>query len=300
MSSRRTLILIGALVAGAIAALLIFQYVGGIEEKAQGDAQMVNVVIVKAPVTKGAAANDLIATQAIDIGQRRQVDLPANRITRPEEIKGQIAQIDLEPGMVVTSSMFQSDAALTNSVSTALKPGMVAVTTSTDQVKAVAGLITQGDYVNLTVVASCALDGAGKTTLTAGSGTGGGSDTGAAAGGAAGATPTVSCAASLYQKVRILGIGRSLGTGVSTPVATPGDSTAPATTIAPTSDLITFEVPQEAAQVIQLAGPGSLYLTLVRKDYQPHPLPATPYLPTLGANGETPYGVDPETQTEGP
>src|SRR4029077_7218144 len=79
VSSRRTLILIGALVAGAVAALLIFQYVGGIEEKAQGDAQMVDVVIAKAPITKGAAANDLIAAQAIDIGQRRQVDLPANR-----------------------------------------------------------------------------------------------------------------------------------------------------------------------------------------------------------------------------
>ncbi|MFN8052029.1 MAG: Flp pilus assembly protein CpaB [Acidimicrobiales bacterium] len=299
MSSRRTLILIGALVAGAVAALLIFQYVGGIEEKAQGDAQMVSVVIAKADIKKGAVANDLIATKQIDIGQRRQVELPANRITRPEEIKGQIAQIDLTPGMVITSSMFQADAALTNSVSTALKPGMVAVTTSTDQVKAVAGLITQGDYVNLTVVGSCKLDPSGKTVIDGGTASGGGSGD-SASGGATGsnAPATFGCGASLYQKVRILGIGRSLGTGVSTPVATPGEAT-PATTVAPTSDLITFEVPQEAAQIIQLSGPGSLYLTLVRKDYQPHPLPMTSFLPLPGVDGNTPYGADPETQTAG-
>ena len=290
MSSRRTLILIGALVAGAVAALLIFQYVGGIEEKAQGDAQMVDVVIAKGQIQKGGNANDLIASGAIGIGQRRQVELPANRISRPEEIKGQIAQLDLEPGTVITASMFQSDAALTNSVSTALKPGMVAVTTSTDQVKSVAGLITQGDYVNLTVVGTCA----SKTDLQITESGAGTTDTAAS-----GPVPqTVGCAATVFQKVRILAIGRSLGTGVSTPVATPGEET-PATTVAPTSDLITFEVPQEAAQVIQLAGTGQLYMTLVRKDYQPHPIPATPYIPTPGVEGGTPYGGDPEAQNAG-
>ena len=34
--------------------------------------------------------------QAVHIGQRRQVDLPANRVLRPEEIKGQIAQLDID------------------------------------------------------------------------------------------------------------------------------------------------------------------------------------------------------------
>ena len=255
MSSRRTLILIGALVAGAVAALLIFQYVGGIKEKAQGDAQMVNVVIAKAQIAKGAAANDLIAAKAIDIGERRQVELPTNVVTRPEEIKGQIAQLDLQPGTVITSSMFQSDAALTNSVSQALKENMVAVTISTDQIHSVANLISQGDYVNLTVVGVCKSDPSGKATaLDGGAATStGGTDTSAGAGTAApGAGTTVGCAASLFQKIRILAIGRSLGTGVSSPVATPGDTT-PGTTQAPTSDLITFEVPQEAAQTLQLA-----------------------------------------------
>src|SRR5205814_9453198 len=137
------------------------------------------------------------------------------------------------------------------------------------------GLVTQGDYVNLTIVGQCKGLASNSVLLAAGADA---TTPGAATG----------CAASLYQKVRILGIGRSLGTGVSTPVATPG-AEAPATTLAPTSDLITFEVPQEAAQVIQAAGSGQIYMTLVRKDYQPHPLPVTPYLPTDGVAGKTPY-----------
>jgi len=296
VSSRRTLILIGALVAGAVAALLIFQYVGGIEEKAQGDAQMVNVVIARGAIAKGDTADTLIANKVVDIGQRRQIDLPTNVVTRPEEIKGQVAQLNLQPGTVITSDMFQSDAAITNSVSQALKPKMVAVTTSADAVHSVAGLITQGDYVNLTVVINCKKNG-DKWEVDGGSaqGSGAGADTAGAAAGAAGAT-TAQCGASFYQKVRILAIGRSLGTGVSAPVATPGEAT-PGTTVAPTSDLITFEVPQEAAQDLQLA--GSIFMTLVRKDYEPHPIPMSPYLPVPGVDGATPYGTDPETQTAG-
>jgi Flp pilus assembly protein CpaB len=221
------------------------------------------------------------------------VDLPANRVARPEEIKGQIAQLDIEPGTVITSSMFQSDAALTNSVSTALKPGMVAVTISSDQTKSVAGLITQGDYVNLTLVGDCTMGSDGKLQVTSG-----GAAVTDTSGGATGAAAlTIPCAAPIYQKVRILGIGRSLGTGVSTPVATPGEA-APPTTVAPTSDLITFEVPPEAAQVISSVN-GNIYMTLVRKDYVPHEIPITPYAvsPTPGAL--TPYGGDPEAQTAG-
>jgi len=294
VSSRRTLILVSALAVGAIAALLIFQYVGGIEDKAQGDAQMVSVAIVKGAVTKGATADELIASGAIGVGERRQVELPTNVVKRPEEILGQIAQLDLAPGTVITSTMFQSDAALGNSVATAIREGMVLVTTSVDTIKGVAGLLNQGDFVNLTYTGDCVVGADGKLLITKGGETTVGTDAGAADPAAA---ATIPCAGSLYQKARIVALGRSLGTGVSTPVATPG-AEAPPTTEA-VSDQVTFEVPPEAAQVIQLAGPGSLYLTLVRKDYVPHSIPMTNFLPMQGVDGLTPYGVDPELQTAG-
>ena len=162
VSSRRTLILIGALVTGLISALLIYKYVGGIEEKAQGDAQLVNVVIAKDTIRKGENATDLIARQVIAVGERRQIDLPADAITRVDEVKSQIAQLDIAPGTVITGAMFDSDAAISETVSNALRDGMVATTVSVDQVHAVAGLVATGDYVNLTVVGQCRLGSAGK------------------------------------------------------------------------------------------------------------------------------------------
>lgn len=297
VSSRRTLILIAALAVGAVAALLIFQYVGSIEDKAQGDAQMVSVVIAKSQIAKGSDATALITANAVGIGSRRQVELPADAVKRPEEIKGQIAQLDLQPGTIITKSMFQSDAAITNSVSTALKEGMVAVTTSSDQVMGVAGLVSQGDYVNLSIVGVCVKGGDGKYVLDGGVSQAAPAESadGAAEAGATGTATQVKCAASVYQKVRILAIGRSLGTGVAA-AAPAADGSAPATTQPPVSDLITFEVPPEAAQVIQLAGPGSLYMTLVRRDYEAHPIPVSEYdkLPVAGTDGKTPYGADPE------
>lgn len=297
MSSRRTLILIGALVTGAIAALLIFKYVGGIEEKAQGDAQLVNVVIAKGPITKGDGATDLIVRQVLAVGQRRQIDLPANAVARTDELKSQIAQLDIAPGTVIVSSMFESDAVITDTVSTVLKPGMVATAISVDQVRAVAGLVSQGDYVNLTVVGLCRLGAGGGLELDGGSvtGSGGGSDTSGDSGGSGEAGATVACAASLYQKAEILAIGRSLGSSASTPVATEGEAT-PATTEAP-SDIITFSLPPEAAQRLQLA--ANVYMSLVRKDYVPKPIPIDPYLILDGVTGLTPTGTDPETATAG-
>lgn len=295
VSSRRTLILIGALVTGLISALLIYKYVGGIEEKAQGDAQLVNVVIAKDTIRKGENATDLIARQVIAVGERRQIDLPADAITRVDEVKSQIAQLDIAPGTVITGAMFDSDAAISETVSNALRDGMVATTVSVDQVHAVAGLVSTGDYVNLTVVGQCRLGSAGKLEIDGGGVSGG---TGGEGGDAAAApAETVGCAASLYQKARILGIGRSLGTAASTPVAAGDPAAAAATTVAPTSDMITFELPPEAAQRLQLA--GSVYMSLVRKDYKPKPIAIDPFLLVEGVDGATPYGGDPETQLDG-
>ncbi|MEZ5322367.1 MAG: Flp pilus assembly protein CpaB [Microthrixaceae bacterium] len=292
MNSRRTIILVGALVAGVLAALLLFQYVGGIEDRANGDAQMVSVVVAKGQISRGAAANDLIAAKVIDMGQRRKVELPANAVARPEEIKGQLAQINIEPGTIITSSMFASEAMTANSVSAALKPGMVAVTTSVDQIHSVAGLITQGDYVNLTIQGQCTLTQEGEPAVKVG---------GDASGGGEGAKPdeVKTCTGSMYQKVRILALGRSLGSSVATPVAASGEAGAVTTTTAPASDLITFELPPEAAQAVAASGPGSLYLSLVRKDYQPVPLPVNENVPLKGVAGQTPYGADPEASPAG-
>jgi len=293
VSSRRTLILIGALVIGAIAALLIFQYVGGIEDKAQGDAQLVPIVIAAGDVKKGQESNGLIDGGLIAVGERRRADLPANAVARVEDIRGQIAALDIAPGTIVTSAMFAATADLTDSNSSILRDGMVAVTVSTDQVRSVAGLVKPGDYVNIMVNGSC-VDGPEGLSLGGAVASGGGE---APAPGVAAPTG-VQCVALLYQKARILAIGRSFGSPVA--VAPVDPSVAPTTTEAPTSDMITFEVPADQAQYVAAAGQGLMYFALVRPDYAPTPIdPARFPLPLPGALGFTPYGGDPETQGDG-
>lgn len=295
MSSRRTLILIGALVVGAIAALLIFNYVGSIEEKAQGDAQLVSVVIAAGDVKKGSEANGVIDGGLITIGERRRVDLPANAVARVEDIRGQVATLDIAPGTIITASMFASAVDLTDSNSSILRDGMVAVTVSTDQVRSVAGLVKPGDYVNIMVSGNCVLASDGKPAL---AGEEGATPTeGASAPAGSNATAT-GCVGQLFQKARILAIGRSFGTPVAAAPADP--NVAPTTTEAPTSDMITFEVPAEQAQYIAAAGQGMMYLALLRPDYKVAPMnPALFPLPLAGSAGLTPYGGDPETQGEG-
>ena len=247
---------------GAVAALLIFRYVGGIEERAQGETQMVSVVIAKAQIPRGADANALIDSGQIAIGSRRRIDVPANAVTRVEDIRGQLAALDLTAGTIISTPMFVSNTQLSDSTASVLREGMVAVTISADQVHGVAGLITQGDYVNMVVTGKCVTTD-GKVGL---------ADEGAAAAptadqpttGTKAAQQGTGCAGHLYQKVRVLALGRSLGSPVAAAPVQPGET--PTTTQAPTSDLITFEVPPEASQQIIAVPTGKIYLTLVRPE----------------------------------
>ncbi len=269
MSSRRTLILVGAIAVGAIAALLIIKYVNGIEERAKGDTAMVQVVVVAADVSAGEAADGLIAEGRLALGERRKMDLPANAVTRLDDVKGQTAAIDLAAGEIVTTSKFAGATGNASSKSNVLEPGMVAVTISVDQTRSVAGLIEPGDFVNLLTgkeaTATVSADPADPAAPPASDAMG---------------------ASVLYQKVKVLAIGKNLGA----PQPANADGTpAPAPEA---SDLITLSVPPAAATVIGAAQfSGNLFLTLVRPDYQPQPLPA--FIPSAaplpGEAGRTPY-----------
>ena len=261
MSSRRTLILVGAIVVGALAALLILKYVSGIENKANSDTQLTSVLVVVAPIKQGESADSMIEQKRIDIGQRRRIDLPDNAVTRVDDIKGQVAAIDLSAGEVVTSSKFSGSTANSASRSNVLDKGLVGITMSIDPTKGVAGLVQPGDFVNVLIPTS---DIGGK----------------------------VNGSAVLFQKVKVLAIGQDVGA----PVAVDPNASTDTTKAKTISDQVTVAVSPESAQVFAEAGfAGTLpYLVLLRPDYQPRPMlpwsaPVSPGdLP--GARGLTPYG----------
>ncbi len=106
VSSRRTLILIGAVVIGGLAAFLTMNYVKGVENENAAKNQLVDVLVAKGPIPKGTSADAALAAQQITVDKRRQADLPAQAVRRNAEIAEQVASVDLGGGEIITSNMF--------------------------------------------------------------------------------------------------------------------------------------------------------------------------------------------------
>jgi len=286
VSSRRTLILIGAVVIGALAAFLTLNYVRGVENRSDEAAQMVEVVVAAGPIPKGSSSDQAIEGQQLVMEKRRQDELPANPVRRFADIQGQVAAVDLGGGEVITASMFVSPTALTGSKSASLDKGNVAITITVDQAAGVAGLVQPGDNINI-LAKYCAVAPAG------GGGAEGG-DSGCAL--SRNATPGTGVvglgtpSSYLFQGVKVLAVGQSLGQPVAAAPAGEGED-ATATTAPPASSpLITVQLPPDQAQLLATLRDASLYLTLNRPDYQPVPIPFTDSLPALpGETGTSPY-----------
>ena len=286
MSSRRTLILIGAVVIGALAAFLTLSYVRGVENRSDEAAQMVEVVVAAGPIAKGSTSDAAIEAQQLVLEKRRQDELPANPVRRFADIQGQVAAVDLGGGEVITASMFVPATALNGSKSASLDKGNVAVTITVDEAAGVAGLVQPGDNINIL---------ANYCSVTSGAAAGGEGDTcalqrvGATAGGDVKlGTPS----SNLFQGVKVLAVGQSLGQPVAAAPAADG-AEATATTAPPVaSPLITVQLPPDQAQLLISVRDASLYLTLNRPDYQPVPVPITASLPALpGELGVSPYAA---------
>jgi len=286
VSSRRTLILIGAVVIGALAAFLTLSYVRGVENRSDEAAKLVEVVVASAPVAKGSSADAAIQAQALTIEKRRQDELPANPVRRFADIMGQVAAVDLGGGEVITSAMFVPPTALNGSKSASLDKGNVAITITVDQAAGVAGLVQPGDNIN--ILANYCSVGAAPAAE-------GGEQNACALQRATGSTGEVTLGSPstyLFQGVKVLAIGQSLGQPVSAPAEGGGDAGATTETTAPpaVSPLITVQLPPQQAQILASLRDASLYLTLNRPDYTPVPIPFTGSLPALpGELGLSPY-----------
>jgi pilus assembly protein CpaB len=275
VSSRRTLILIAAVVVGLIAAYALWAYIGGIEDEANDNAERVEIFKIVQDIPKGTFGDEAFAQGWIDKDVIAKEYRPATAITDPSQIEGLVAISDLAANQVVVSNQFVSQQDSLSTFSQLLKNNEVAVTVTVDQVHGVAGLLVPGDFVNILIT--------GAATAQNSSGSGGGQS---------GAEVYTQPARYLYQKVQILAIGqtRKLEPGETT--ATNADGTAATAT---TSGLITFVVPADAAQKIASVSAGDIYLTLVAPDYQPTaipPLDANAPLAGETDNQLTPYGPD--------
>lgn len=278
MSSRRTLILIGAVVIGGLAAFLTLSYVRGVENRSDEKAQMVDVVVASGPVTKGSEADDAIANKQIVIDQRPRGDLPANPIRRLADIEGQVAALDLTGGEVITSSMFVSGADLTGSNAAEIDDGYVAMSLQLDEAAGLGGLLKPGDKVNV-MARYCSGD---ECPLTRPDGLNDGAN-----------YDNIFDKPATYvlQNVEVYAIGQSLGTPVAAAPAS-GEEGATTTTAPPTTGgTITLELTPEDAALLASVRDSELYLTLNPPDYKPVPIPFFGSMAVLpGQAGESASG----------
>jgi Flp pilus assembly protein CpaB len=277
VSSRRTLILLAAVVLGVVAAFALFTYVGGIEDRANDRAERVEVFKIAQDIPKGTFGDEAFRQGLIVESQIPREFRPANAITDPAQIEGLVAVSGLASNQVVVTEQFVSQAETLSTYSQLLRNNEVAITVSVDPVRSVGGLIVPGDFVNLLVNTAPG----GDTTE--------GDDGELQPAGPEGQVYDQP-ARYLYQKVQIIDIdgNRRLE---------PGETVDPAATepTEPTERLVTFAVPADAAQRIASALNEDIYLTLVPPDYQPEPLPPVDVNEELpGETGQqlTPYGPD--------
>jgi len=286
VSSRRTLILIAAVVIGAISAYLVFNYVNSADDRAQGNARKVDVLKIAKDIPKGLTGREAQSQGMLVPAQIPAEFKPATAIIDSSIVQDKVAVANYATGQILVDGMFadpiESQTTFAGRVpndcapvgyqgSTTNKPvPCVGVTISVDQTKGVAGVIVPGDYVNIMMapdpVCSAAADNA--------------------------CVP----ARVLYQSARVLFVdknaipqpGEITGNGTST--ANPsGTSQAVGNT-----GLITLEVPPKAAQLIASVDPASIYLALLPAQYTPEALPKVdafpPVLPGEDPNQLTPYG----------
>ena len=280
MSSRRTLILIAAVLVGAVAAYALYTYVGGIEDEANDNAERVTIFKIVQDIPKGTFGDEAFAQGLIEEDVIAKEYRPATAITQPSQIDGFVAISDLPANQVVVSNQFVTQAASLSTFSSLLKNNEVAITISVDQIRGVAGLLVPGDFVNMLVTTAPE----GGTTAVVGEGE---------APPAEDATGVfLQPARLLYHKVQILAVGQTRKLEPGETADTNEDGTPVTTT---TSGLITFAVPMDAAQKIASVEGSQFYLTLVAKDYQPAPLgplDVNAALPGEVGAQLTPYGPE--------
>lgn len=268
MSSRRTLILVAAVLVGAVAAYALFTYIGGIEDEANDNAARVEIFKIVEDIPKGTFGDEAFTRGLIEKDQIAAEYRPATAITDPSQIDGLVAISDLAANQVVVQQQFVTQQESLSTFSQLLSNNEVAVTVSADQVRGVAGLLVPGDFVNIMVT------------------------TGGTEGGGGGSGVYTQAARYLYQKVQILAIGQERQLEPGETAATNADGSPVATS---SSGQITFVVPPEAAQRIASVESGAIYLSLVAKDYQPTvlpPLEGGEPLPGETGGELTPYGPD--------
>lgn len=277
MNSRRTVILLIAIVVSAVSALGLSRYVQGLEEDVYGDAALGNAWIVQSQIPKGTPSEQAVGQGLIELTEVPVEFIPSTAIVDPNaELNNLVAVVDLPAGSMLVSGNFVAPNVLSTGITDRLEErGMVTVTFPIDQVAGVAGFVQPGDFVNMLVVRPLGFvadeDAEPGSDADGGAGTDGSladleefyeNDVPETAEDAL-YTENVRY---FFQKAEVLAVGQSLPLDLGE-TAAEGEGAAAAT-----GGVITLAVPPLVVQQVLAVGTENLYLSLVPASYEPEAL----------------------------
>jgi pilus assembly protein CpaB len=149
VGSRRTVILIAAIVIAAIAAVAIYSYLNTVQDRAYKNAKLVDVYRVAMDIKKGQPGEQAIDGGFVKKGVIPQRYRPTTALPDIGTIRGKVALTDLSAGQVVVDGMFVEPRVAQVSFAQRIPAGQVAISIQVDQVHGVANLIVPGDKVNI-------------------------------------------------------------------------------------------------------------------------------------------------------
>lgn len=152
MNSRRTVIVIAAVIIAAIAGVATVSYLNTVQDRANKDARLVRVFAVKKDIPKGFSGDQALAESFVESSEIPEKFRPATAVTDLNTLKGKVALTTLAANQVLVDGQFVDPKVEQISFAQRIPAGQVAITLSYDAVHAVAGLLVPGDKVDMIVV----------------------------------------------------------------------------------------------------------------------------------------------------
>lgn len=247
MRNQRIPILAVAVALAGVCAFATFNYVSSADRRAQDDAELVSVFVIKKDIPKGFPGEDALDSGYIGKESMPKKLYPAKALIDAQTVRGKVALAPLAAGLPLVDGAFVEPRLAAESFAQRIDKGMQAVTISVSDVQGVARLIVPGDHVNLLLTTedpnAPATEGAEQVTGFA------------------------------LQYIEVLAVGNAteLQPGEMAPIAQNSEAGTVATI---ESSLITFEVPAiDAARLVHASQSGPIHLTLLPQDYTPENVP---------------------------
>ncbi|WP_274363979.1 Flp pilus assembly protein CpaB [Paenibacillus thermotolerans] len=142
---RTKMVLILAIVMGAVTTVLFYQYMNRFQQEAAASEVFVEVVTAKEPIAK----NEIITAAKLTIARVPELGVHPNAVTTISSAEGKIANASIAAGEVLLTHRFQDTKEEALFVSRKVKEGYRAVSVGVDFVRSVSNLIEPEDYVDV-------------------------------------------------------------------------------------------------------------------------------------------------------